>query len=372
MNDALYYPWIDVHDEAWLKSSVLYWDSVRTIVPESIAKPYESDAGRALQDAGFLVPLRVMSQMPEVEELADDVLTYLTSEEGVELLLESGDGCRHYIHPEKLPYMLRELEGMSRLHPEKLPYEIQDALRRIGMHQDGDWFRVDGVFAKYYMTLLATRLAGRLGHALVTELPAADRLAVAARLDGQLQGLVRWRSGSRPWREYQALGHRQDIPRHLAPGLLAHLAIARVGISPDTPIDDLIAFKDRHRDELSLFRNAIRSLASSVESDDSVEAVRARVQSLYDDQVRPAISNLQKALDGRRIKWMSEGLLKVAFLSAGPSCMLVAAGMAVPTALLVGAGVSLVASGIMYNVDREHLLAASPFAYLVSMQRALG
>jgi len=372
MNDALYYPWIDIHDEAWLKSSVLYWDSVRTIVPESIANPYESDAGRALQDAGFLMPLRVISEMPEVEALADDVLTFLASEEGVELLLDSGDGCRHYIHPQKLPYMLRELEGMSRLHPEKLPHEIRHALRRLGMHQDGDWFRVDGVFAKYYMTLLATRLAERLGHALVTELPAADRLAVAARLDGQMQSLVPWRSYSRQWREYEALGPRQIMPRHLAPGLLAHLAIDRIGICPDTPIDDLIDFKEKHRDELSLFRNAIQSLASSVESDDSVEALRARIQSLYDGQVRPAVSNLQKALDGRRIKWLSEGLLKVAFLSAGSSSMLVASGMAVPTALLVGAGVSLVASGIMYNVDRQQSLAESPFAYLVSMQRALG
>lgn len=372
MNDALYYPWIDIRDEAWLKSSLLYWDSVRTIVPESIAEPYESEVGQALQDAEFLVPLRVISAMPEIDELADDVLTHLTSEEGVELLVDSGDGCRHYIHPEKLPYMLRELEGMSRLHPEKLPFEIRHALQRLGMHRDGDWFRVDGAFAKYYMTLLATRLAERLGHTLVTELPAADRLAVAARLDGQMQGLIPWRSHSRPWREYEAVRRRQDMPRHLAPGLLAHLAIDRIGISPDTPIDDLLAFKDKHRDELSLFRNAIRSLASSVESDDSVEAMRAQVQALYDDQVRPAVSNLQKALDGRRIKWMSEGLLKVAFLSAGSSSMLVAAGMAVPTALLVGAGVSLVASGIMYNVDREQSLAESPFAYLVSMQRALG
>lgn len=370
MNDALYYPWIDVHDEAWLKSSVLYWDSVRTIVPESIATPYESNVGQALQDADFLVPLRVMSSMPEIEDLADDVLTFLTSEEGAELLLDSGDGCRHYIHPEKLPYMLREIEGMSHLHPEKLPHEIRHAIRRLGMHQDGDWFRVDGVFAKYYMTLLATRLAERLGHTLVTELPAADRLAVAARLNGQLQGLVPWRSTSRHWREYEALGPRQAMPRHIAPGLLAHLAIDRIGIAPDTPIRDLLAFRDKHQDELSLFRNAIRSLASSVASDGPVEAMRAQVQSLYDDQVRPAVSNLQRALEGRRIKWLSEGLLKVAFVSAGSSSMLVAAGMGVPTALLVGAGVSLVASGIMYNVDREQSLAESPFAYLVSLQRA--
>jgi hypothetical protein len=61
MSQALYYPWIDVRDEAWLKTALLYWDSVRTIVPESIDPPDSTDTGRALQDAEFLVPLRVHS-----------------------------------------------------------------------------------------------------------------------------------------------------------------------------------------------------------------------------------------------------------------------------------------------------------------------
>jgi len=34
---ALYYPTIDISDEGWLKTAYLFWDGVRTIVPESIA-----------------------------------------------------------------------------------------------------------------------------------------------------------------------------------------------------------------------------------------------------------------------------------------------------------------------------------------------
>ena len=81
-SQALYYPWIDIRDEAWLKTSLLYWDTVRTIVPESIEAPYSSETGCALQEAGFLVPLRVHSSMEEIEELTGDALTYLTSSEG--------------------------------------------------------------------------------------------------------------------------------------------------------------------------------------------------------------------------------------------------------------------------------------------------
>ncbi len=63
MPQALFYPWIDIEDERWLKASLLYWDSVRTIVPESIDAPYSTEIGKELASAGFLVPLRVMSGM---------------------------------------------------------------------------------------------------------------------------------------------------------------------------------------------------------------------------------------------------------------------------------------------------------------------
>jgi hypothetical protein len=128
MSQALFYPWIDIQDEAWLKTSLLYWDSVRTIVPESIDAPYSTDTGRALEGAGFLVPLRVHSGMDEIEELTGDVLSYLGTTEGAELLIAERDGRRHDIHLEKLPYRIGRLAEM---HPEKLPHEIRYMLRGL-------------------------------------------------------------------------------------------------------------------------------------------------------------------------------------------------------------------------------------------------
>jgi hypothetical protein len=41
---SLYYPWIEIKDEAWLKNAFLYWDTIQTIVPESVilCAPYLS------------------------------------------------------------------------------------------------------------------------------------------------------------------------------------------------------------------------------------------------------------------------------------------------------------------------------------------
>jgi hypothetical protein len=370
MSQALFYPWIDIRDEAWLKTALLYWDSVRTIVPESIDAPYSTDTGHALEEADFLVPLRVHSGMYEIEELSEDVLAYLGTTEGAELLIAERGGHRHDIHVEKLPYQLGRL---AEIHPEKLPYEIRHMLGNLAAPsgRGPEWLRVDEGFANFYMTLLASRLAERVGAHLLTSFPAADRLAVTARLDAQLSGLVPWGMHRRRWREYEAFGPRHRMPRHLAPGMLANLAIERIGIAPDTPIDRLIEFKQKHRDELAQFRTKVEQLAASVEADLPVEALRRRITDLHTREVVPAISNLKAALKGRRIKWLSDGLLKVAFLSAGSSTMLVMAGLAVPTALLAGAGISLIATGTMYNVDRRESLRANPFAYLLSVEREL-
>ena len=44
-SNALYYPTIDITNSSWLKTAVLFWDSIFTIVPESFRNPYQnSDA----------------------------------------------------------------------------------------------------------------------------------------------------------------------------------------------------------------------------------------------------------------------------------------------------------------------------------------
>jgi hypothetical protein len=59
---ALYYPWIDIRDQGWLKSATLYWERISTIVPVSIENPYQSAEARILQEEGILAPIGVNSE----------------------------------------------------------------------------------------------------------------------------------------------------------------------------------------------------------------------------------------------------------------------------------------------------------------------
>ena len=149
--------------------------------------------------------------------------------------------------------------------------------------------------------------------------------------------------------------------------MLSQLAIERISIAPNTSVESLLKFKSNHKDELAQFRLKVEQIASTVKEDLPAEALRQRISDLYNNEVEPAINNLKKALDGRRIKWVGEGLVKIAFMSAGSSTMLVAAGLSIPTALLAGAGLSLIVSGIMYNVDKTESLRNNPYTYLLSL-----
>ena len=147
---ALFYPTIDIKNENWLKTAILFWDEINTIVPESINNPYQERATQYLSDEGILKPIQVSPDNDFIEELSEETFDYLNTNEGFQLLTEGG---RYGLHRDKLP---RDISRLFDIYPEKLPYEIQRILHHR-MTDDG-WLRVDGGFAKFYMTLLANKI----------------------------------------------------------------------------------------------------------------------------------------------------------------------------------------------------------------------
>ena len=364
---SLYYPWIDVRDEAWLKSAALYWDTIQTIVPEALDRPYSTKTARQLQDQGILIPLRVRSDLRQIEDLTQDVLTYLHSQEGMELL--TGANRNHiYLHPDKLPNSVLHL---ARMHPEKMSYEIRYMLEESGLSRPtkGGFLEVNDEFANFYMTLLATRLSESIGAGLVTSSPLPHRLSLKAKTDAQMTDIVG--SSERHGYEYQLYRDRRTVPRELAQGMLVELIIEEIAVDPTTPIERIVKYRNDHAPELGRFRAKVGQLASSLPENAPVQAMRQQVNDLYVNEVKPAIDDLKKSLTSGRIKWLTSGWMSLAFLSVTSSSVLVATGLATANALLVGAGISLVGSGILYNIAKRDSLRANPYSYLLSLQKEL-
>jgi len=130
---ALYFPTIDIRNEDWLKTAVLFWDEIHAIVPTSMNAPYQTDSTQFLSDIGIIKSLRVNPDDDLIDELSSDVLNYINTNEGFQVLTQS-NGPRSAIHREKLP---REVGRLFDIHPEKLPYEVQRYLKIICQETDG-------------------------------------------------------------------------------------------------------------------------------------------------------------------------------------------------------------------------------------------
>jgi len=364
---ALYYPWIDIRNEGWLKNALLYWEQVQTIVPASIEQPYSTNTAIEFFDEGLLTPYRVESSMREINELTDDVLNYLESPEGAEVLMSKEISEFDVIHPDKLPYEIRNLVD---IHPEKLPYKVRQRLSRdFSNNQGNDWITVDSRFADFYMTLLAARLSEQAGVGLLTDMPANNKLANAVRLDSKisLPRMRRYRFDD----DYNS--HRRNVPSSLAQGALADLIIEGIKIDSKTPAKKVLKFRNDHADELGRFRTKIAEITKTISNDQSIGRLRQQVNDIYINEVQPSINDLEKELQDHQIRWTSENFLKVAFFStSSTSFPLALLGLSVPQALLVGAGISLTVSAIMYNREKAAKLRHNPFSYFLAAKKAFG
>jgi hypothetical protein len=359
-SSALYYPYIEIKDEQWLRSATLFWDSIRTIVPVSYREPYSNDFARALCDEGVLEPIRVSSDMEEVEELTDKVLDFLTDPASAGVMFHTDKHPTRRIHLDKISNGLREL---AHLHPEKLPHIIRSELERGS--DDDSWFHVAPGFANFYMTLLASQLAQRLGLGLVTESSAADQLAVAVR-KGKPLGTF---GGQRVGRHFEAFGPRRSLPTDVEPSLLIDLIVQGISLPKHLSVKEILKFKCDHREELAVFRREVARLTSDLPKDVPIEALRQAVSDQYQACVLPAMRSLRESLRAQSWDAGLNGLLKVSFFSAAPTSVAILAGIPSSVALLAGAGVSLTASAVLLTTQRRRTRIESPYSYLLAMER---
>ncbi len=343
LKDALYYPYIEIDDNRWLRTAALYWDTIATIVPDGMGA-YERGGARVLRDAGVLDPVFVDPDMPETQTAAEVALEFLHSEEGRRVLrARSPSGRRTRIHSMKFANTLAQ-----RIHSAKLPRAIQDILMALdGRRSEGPWLRVPPSFADFYMTVLAGQFAASRGRALVTDLPAHE-----------------------PFAARSARGDNHIARGRLAEGLLADFTLEAVAPRANTSMKKIVAFRERHSDELGRFRAAIHALAAPAQAM-SLEALQRHASTVYSDQVRPAIADLEGRFRDCRISFGLNTVRASAFMSVSPTVLgagLAAVGLG-RVALVAGLGLSVVLGRANYRIQQREILRGSPYSYVLAAKR---
>lgn len=350
---ALYYPCTETPSEKWLKNAIFYWDKIKTIVPDDVKEPYESETALTLHDNGLLEPLFVNSDMPEIVELSDQVLTYLDSPEAKQLLKPKKRFVRFAASKTSVKLARRSASSTR----DKLPSKVKQLIRNPPASLDG-WLEIDERFADFYMTLLATRLSENRAMGLLADKHPFDRLALTAKLD------------SVPYRGLEG----KKVHKQLAQGMLADVVIKRLEIDPETPIKKLLKFRQEYANELGMFRTMIAELTKSIESDLPLASLNQQVNDIYTNEYLPRFNAFTDELRGNKIKLVGDSILKVSFFSVPvTSLAVVLAGLTGPSAELIGAGalLSLTVSAVSYNIDRAKLIKQSPYLYLLQAKKKL-
>lgn len=138
------------------------------------------------------------------------------------------------------------------------------------------------------------------------------------------------------------------------------MTLETVNITPDTPLESILTFRDNYRDEIGLFRSEIGQLAQGIDPETpTFDALQAQVFDIYINQIRPAVNSLQKALEGRRIRTFVSYLSSIIFAGS-----LSYFELNKPLNLATYAGSQITGNTINYLIDRKQNLIDNPYSFV--------
>ncbi len=389
LGTALYYPHIDIHETGWLRSAMLFWDEIQTIVPTAIEEPYQEVDSKLCAEEGYLRPLhcdlyehvlsdlgaRVMRLLRESDwafsatgELCDPMDRALMHADklGRALMWRVEDAVG--MHPDKMPpdlrallvgplglqmlsgrklhprlrRMLREIHD-QRIHPEKLSWQLRRVFDRFG---DDDWLMVDRRFAEIYMSVLAALLAKEIDVSPLTN-------------DEPSSGV-----------NLRCLG--DDVTSNspsAARGALVSVVMEGLRIDPDAPIKEILKFRRQRVDQLAELSAQFDELKKSIETSAEGPEIEANAKRVFENRIRPALGKLKDELRRDTIQSSWSGFQTASTFSAVPSTALWATGFEAPVILGVGAFITAAGIGVKSYLARSKARSASPYTYLLDVER---
>ena len=359
-SNALYYPTIDIRNVDWLKTAILFWDSISTIVPESLNNPYRQHDTQYLADIGFLRPLRVNPNSRSVVGIEEDSMALLSAIDAVDTKYSTRAARYSGIFNDGSSYRVMEHLRSVGIYIAKMPERFYEKIQQNKSYRQGQRiFYFPEEIAYAYMIALASRLCDDYSLGMVTDDLSCFDLGNRSRYGNLAVDTLDDSFCTEPPNDHQ-----------FEQGLLLNFLIKDLSISPDTPLTDIVAFKNHHKDELGRFRTQLARLTQDISVDKPIAIIQQEISDLYNNEFMPAWNDFKAALKSSRIKWFSESCLKVALLSIGATSIpMTILGMQQEQAILAGVGVSVMASAISYKEERKRFLRENPYSYLLSIER---
>ncbi len=343
----LYYPTITIPSGAWLKQALLYWDNVASIVPyqwdETESNPYSPDVQFLLNEQQFR-PIR-----PKYLFNSTDGQAYIKEFE--EELKSKVSSISFYYRTYK-PSVKKVPELNSKIHRDKISDSLFDFIETKGLAKkdkhNPNWYLFEEKTALTYMSFLAKYLADIDFHSTVS---GTDNIY------------------------YQSVIYRPSSRQKSFPCLDIRFLNALPFPKEDVPLNDIIEFKRKRRDELLNFRQILDDFQYKISSaEDNSELKHIIV--CFKESIERGLNDLNATLNDAKISTIA-GSFKAAINIKSTQLIttfgLIAAKVAnvikLPVELALGglAGASAIEVG-SYLVDSRNqkrvTIRTSPFSYL--------
>lgn len=362
---CLYYPFIHVRDEAWLKLSALYWDDMTRIVPKSYT-PRDTRDVRALEDAGVLKRIDPASYEEPVGELFSLLL-----ERHSHKLAARYDVTQRDAWPENrerfgigLSVARTPPSSLAFIHGSKLEPALTEQLlkRKLALpSRDRRWLGMHPAIVRAYMLALAAEIANRRGlqpvSDNVTHLSAVASCTVedlAKSLFGDLN-LVK----KRPTRAASAKA--LDVTEERVAFVTLRAALPQR--LDAVPIKRILELRRDHADARLAFHAYVEDVRRQLATGKIVdaEALDEHIRLEYDKRLKPALTELSRGLRSLGVGTflgtfgVAVALPVGSMLSISPSAALA----------LAGAGVGIAALSQRQQGSARALVKASPASFLL-------
>jgi hypothetical protein len=360
---ALYYPYIDIPDGGWLRSAVLFWDHVQTIVPSSIRNPYRSADTHVCEQEEYLQPLPCDLHRDVLEELGRRVLKLLQYPEwnwrrfSPDFVDPSQGALRasnqrleelHGIHPGKvMPGLREELIQNTGFRLIDSPYIIRDlAEYGVDLTEMEEWLVVDGPFAAVYMSALAALLAKQVQVSPLTNEEPSSGINLRCLIDDVVEG-----------------------GETAARGALVSVVMKGLKVDPEVPMKKLLAFRRHRIDQLAELTGIFDDLKAKIEKSSSTKELEESARKLYTGKIKPELQKLKRELKLQAIQSVWEGLQRGITISA-PAGGVLAATTGFSGTILLGAAAFITLADVgMKSFFARSKARASPYTYLLDVER---
>lgn len=329
----LYYPTIDIQDGAWLRSAILYWDGISSIVPFEDYSSFSPEV-EYLRSEGLYQP-----SFPEELFSSDYEYEFIHSFENRLKKIDSRRKRRSAVHIHRKKVHAAALDNL--IHKHKLSHDLKELLLGKGyIHEYGydGWMEIDKRVADVYMRTLAEYTA----KASVTPMViGTDKVEAQREL------------------------YRPDLSNQRDCCFTVQLLDALPRPSLDVSYEDLLQFKRSRKLELLEFKQKLDSFERKLSQCNSIDETAFVVDS-FKNEWQLSLVEMEKMAKDAKVRF-SMGNLFTLVSVASQFTVSGGAATALSMAFLGGAAaIGLTINSLDYKNKINSSCKNSGFSYLIS------